>query len=252
MMRFYFGHHKCATLYLHQEVFGAICKHLGLTSAFVYSPEFFGNDFNAFSRDNHYSFISYINADWQFIEPLEMPFRAVHVIRDPRDVLVSAYFSHLHSHPTFGWPELVEFRKKLTNLSAKDGLLAEIEFIAELPTNGFNLSPFRNMLGWDYADKRILELRYEDMVSNPRSFFVNIGHHLELGISDEEFLEIVHANSFSKFSGRAVGEEDEKHHYRKGQPGDWRHHFDEDLTKAFKERFPRLLSTLGYESDDNW
>ncbi|MEX1061039.1 MAG: hypothetical protein WED13_08455, partial [Methyloceanibacter sp.] len=94
-------------------------------------PGQFGSRLDQFVRDNDYGFLSYINADRAFIKQLDMPFRAVHVIRDPRDVVVSAYFSHLHSHPTSGWPELIDFRGKLTSLSTKEGLLAEFEFITD-------------------------------------------------------------------------------------------------------------------------
>jgi hypothetical protein len=68
----------------------------------VFSPENFGSRLDQFVREKDFGFLSYINADRAFIEQLDMPFRA-------RDVVVSAYFSHLHSHSTSEWPELVYF-----------------------------------------------------------------------------------------------------------------------------------------------
>lgn len=272
MMRFYFGHHKCASTYLHSVVIRRVCKSIGLKRRTVSSPEQFGSRLNQDLRDNRCDFLCYINADRAFVEPLNIPFRAIHVIRDPRDVVISAYFSHLRSHSTSGWPELVEFRKRLAGLSPKEGLLAELEFITLLPTNGYNLRPFQCMMEWNYSDNRILELRYEDMVSDPNTFFTRLGHHLGLSggpvttyisevtsklsgshrkLKDSELLNLVARHSFVTLAGRARGHEDQTHHYRRGQPGDWRHYFDEDVTNEFKERFPGLLSRLGYETSDN-
>lgn len=266
-MKFYFGHHKCASTYLHRMILSKVCERVGLNRGMVYSPEQFSGDLDGFVRNSSYDFLCYTNADRKFVQQLQMPFRAVHVIRDPRDVLVSAYFSHLHGHPTKGWPELVEFRRKLQTLDAKEGLLAEIDFIASLPTNGYKLKPLRNMVKWDYSDARVLELRYEEMISDPTTFFTRMGRHLRISgsamavvvaaaghklwsaprrLSDAELLDIVEASPFSKLAQRAPKI------YRKGQPGDWRHHFDDDITKEFKKTFPGVVTTLGYESDDNW
>jgi len=268
-MRFYFGHHKCASTYLHRFILLQVCARLKLKRCVVSLPGQFGGDLNQFVRDHEYDLICYINADRSFIDGLDMRFAAVHVVRDPRDILVSAYFSHLHSHLTTAWPELFEFRKKLQTLSIKEGLLAELEFITDLPTNGYALRPFQNMMRWDYDDPRILELRFEDMVDSPVSFFRRFGRHLELinrqsflsrftrrrahhVLSESEFLDIVARNSFAKLAGRSRGKEEQTHHYRKGEPGDWRQYFDEDITREFKERFPGLLAKLGYEKSDDW
>lgn len=273
MMRFFFGHHRCASTYLDNVILRRVCKRMPLKRDVLFSPEQFDCRLDRFVRSNDFGFISYVNADRKFIDQLDMSFRGVHVIRDPRDVVVSAYFAHLHSHSTVGWPELVEFRKTLSRLNKKEGLLAELEFIADLPTNGYNLRPFRCMMEWSYSDHQILELKFEDMASDPHAFFMRIGRHLKLTgtpvsvftskvkskmwstprqLKDHELLDVVARNSFAKLAGRGLGNENSKHHYRKGEPGDWRRQFDEDITREFKQKFPGLLCRLGYESGDDW
>jgi hypothetical protein len=243
-----------------------VCERIPLRKAVVSSPEHFGGCLEQFVLNNDFDLVSYINADQASVSSLTMPFRAVHVVRDPRDVLVSAYFSHLHSHPTTRWPELVEFRSRLAGLNTKDGLLAELDFISELPTNGYNLRPFRSMMEWNYADSRILELKFEDMVTDPDSFFRRMACHLLLSgtplavyvsrikrklvgtprlLEDGEVLDIVGRRTFTKLSGQS-------HHYRKGEPGEWRDYFDKDIALEFERRFPGLLQQLGYESDTRW
>jgi hypothetical protein len=81
-------------------------------------------------------------------------FKGVHLIRDPRDIIVSGYFSHRNSHPeVFGglsWPEMVEHRKRLLELDKDAGIMAELEF-----SHTF----LDQMSSWDYHNPRILETR---------------------------------------------------------------------------------------------
>ncbi len=273
MMRFYFGHHKCATAYLEHSILRPVCRRMGLKRAQLFSPEQFSGRLDQYVRTNGLDLVSYINADQTFVDQLDMPFRAVPVIRDPRDIVVSAYFSHLHAHLLSDWAELPDFRKKLSSLSEKEGLLAELDFISDLTTNGRNLRPLQCMMDWNYDDPRILELRFEDMVSDPEVFFRRFGRQLRLSgnrassflsrlkrrmwgtpreLDDREFLGLVDENSFAKLAGRPRGVENRAHHYRKGQPGDWRNYFDDDITRAFKSRFPGLVSRLGYEANEGW
>ncbi|MBM3756137.1 MAG: sulfotransferase domain-containing protein [Acidobacteria bacterium] len=64
--------------------------------------------------------------------------------------------------------------------------------------------------------------------------------------------EVVSENDFASRTGRAPGEENTFSHRRKGQPGDWRNHFDLETGRAFEELFPRLLIDLGYEQSTGW
>jgi lipopolysaccharide transport system ATP-binding protein len=52
--------------------------------------------------------------------------------------------------------------------------------------------------------------------------------------------------------GRTRGQEDVRHHYRKGVAGDWRNYFTSRVTAEFKARYGDLLIRLGYESSLDW
>lgn len=64
--------------------------------------------------------LCYVNAEIGSVRPLR-DYRGFHVIRDPRDVGVSGYFSHLHSHPIGDWYELAEHRRELQSLPRHEG-----------------------------------------------------------------------------------------------------------------------------------
>jgi len=175
-----------------------------------------------------------------------LPFhRGFHVVRDPRDVVVSAYFSHKHSHRLGPWLTQ-EYRDRLVMLSEEEGILIEMERCSH---------QFQAMGGWDYANQAVLELRMEDMTSDPLREFGRA--FAFLGVLDSLTLPsltaILERHSFrAKTGGRDPGEEDVRSHYRKGVHGDWANHFTPGLVQQFKDRYNDLLLKLGYEQQADW
>jgi hypothetical protein len=231
-------------------------------------------------------FVSYISADINYVGKIEN-FRGVHVIRDPRDIVTSAYFSHLHSHSTEHWPELAEFRKVLQKLPKDEGFLENMKFTEVLRIDGWDVNLFSTLNEWDYSLSNVLEVKFEELIKNPYQVFLKIFDFW--GISEhssvtaksllKNYLRHKYSNApriktilgtaykipawwllyfiydyrFTKLAGgRSVGEENAKSHYRKGGAGDWVNHFNEQHKKYFKENYNDLLVKLGYEKDDNW
>ena len=281
----HFNHHKCGSTWV-MHVVSQVCEYLGLRHAHFHSPKMFNYDLPKTAMDTNLDFVSYTSAQIKYIENMEN-FLGFHVIRDPRDIMVSGYFSHRYSHPTEDWPELFEFRKTLVTLSRDEGLLANMEFTAKLKVDGYDLNLFDSMFNWNYSLPNILEVKFEDLVVNPYKNFFLIFDFLKI-LEDAEFrtlpifrhlvwhilqkvtqrtpwvwrsysiphwvlFSIVNKNEFSRLAGgRKEGQENMKSHYRKGIPGDWKNHFNEEHKKFFKENYNRLLVKLGYEKDDKW
>ena len=216
--------------------------------------------------------------------PPDRDFRGFHVIRDPRDVVVSAYHSHRASHPaTDEWRELNEIRERLNGMTLEAGLLWELEFLAPV---------FRQMQTWNYSSPHIREFRMEELIANP--FKLALESFEFLGLLDDEpagglrrltfaalsllnkptrpwgaagrrgpvrfakitaerLLGIVHAHDFKRLSdGRRQGEEDVTSHYRKGIAGDWQRAFTPPVKERFKELYGPLLDQLGYAARSDW
>ena len=232
-----------------------------------------------FIRDDKIQFLSYLNSDYKYVKQINIPYRGVQMIRDPRDIIVSSYFSHLHSHSTDGWPELEKHRKELKKLDEKEGLLATIEFMKKMPTNGYDLPIFDFMRNWNYQDENILHLRYEDFSKNSYKslskmlrwygLMPNLVELLKHRMNPEdtpyirgfkakrypkeELKKVIKEHSFKSVSGgRKPGQENTKSHYRKGVAGDWKNHFDKDITNEFKKTYGDIVSFLGYEKNENW
>jgi hypothetical protein len=270
----YFGHHKCASTWL-GDIVSDVCAVAGLRAASVHNPRGFSGDLAGFVENRGLDFLLYVNANLRYVSQLH-EYRGFHVIRDPRDIVVSSYFSHLHSHPTDDWPELVEHRRQLTEANQEQGILIVMDFLADV---------LDDIATWDYNDPRIIELKMEDVVRAPDSALGDV--FAGLGLADRAMgrtraslvsalaaakrrrrravpvrltrlpvavvEEAVRRHAFEKKAGgRRPGTEDVRSHYRKGVLGDWVNHFTPRHRRAFKERYGELLVRLGYETDLDW
>ncbi|WP_436516315.1 sulfotransferase domain-containing protein [Ekhidna sp. To15] len=222
------------------------------------------------------------NSSIAYLEQIDFN-RAFHVIRDPRDIVVSSYFSHLVSHKTDIWKDLLSHREQLKNLSKEEGLIFEIEDCRK--------QQFIDMANWNYNQPQILELKFEDFFADLDNQWRIILEHLGYNVKDGEaplirklishynrlvlkLNEKFHTKAYSLYfdnfifnsqvdqilkrknyferGGRKAGSEDISHHYRKGISGDWKNHFSEPIKECFKSNWGELLINLGYEEDMNW
>jgi hypothetical protein len=253
----YFGHHKAASRWF-RFVMGDACEQLGLRWVYVHHPRQFESDLKRFVEQKQVDFLIHANANIEHLTDMLGELRGFHVIRDPRDIAVSAYFSHLHSHTTNDFPRLIEHREKLRKATKREGLLLEFDFRRE---------EYQAMAGWNYSLPNVLELKMEEAAREPHQTFGRIFAFLGLvngqspiyenprlpKLTPDKMLEIVDRNDFAhKAGGRKPGEEDVQSHYRKGVPGDWKNHFTEEHKDYFKKNFNDLLVQLGYEKDGNW
>lgn len=176
--------------------------------------------------------------------------RGSHMVRDPRDIAVSAFHYHLWTkekwvhepHEAYGG---LSYQEYLKSLDPHDGLSAEIRRLGG--------TVFRLMSEWDYHRSEYLELRYEDVIVDEATWFDRLFRHY--GFNDPavaEALEIAERNSFGSATKRGLGEVTEGSHMRSGRPEQWREEFTDDHIALFKQRTGDLLIRLGYESDDRW
>ncbi|WP_155375167.1 sulfotransferase family protein [Catellatospora vulcania] len=284
MLRAFFGRHKTASTWarsiLHDAAHALGLKVLTLHVPAQWAGHATVGDYVRAQQPDLLVMTNVTQAQFDTLPPL----RGLNVIRDPRDIIVSGYFSHLHSHPEklMGntWTELVEHRRVLTESDTEAGLLAEIEF------SGLFLDPMRE---WTYANPGVLELRMEDMVADPLATWTSALTHLDLLAAPDALDRVRHAactwnladrratphatarvrrflprlplrrlpqayaaDALARFSferlsqGRRPGEEDVHSHYRRGVAGDWRNHLTEVHLKAIDARYGDIVQQLGY------
>lgn len=249
----YFGHHKCGTTWI-RGIFEDLLSRYCWNNAQVTKPSDFDYDLLNYVNNEHVDFLNYTNADHKYVEKLKN-YLGFHVVRDPRDVCVSAYYSHRNSHPIDNWPELAKHRNLLELLSKEDGLLKDMKFVKRY---------MEEIGSWNYSNPNILEIRFEELIENPQQSFKIILAFLGVNqripnkqkeqfniIKDLE--EVILKHSFINISGgRQRGNEDPKSHYRKGIAGDWKQHFAKIHRSYFKKHYNWVLLNSGYENNDSW
>lgn len=173
--------------------------------------------------------VSPIYINYQNFQEMPKPerYKAFFIWRDPRDVLVSWYFSTKISHPN---KHSDVHRDHLRSVSESDGLAYGIDL---LQSRGL----FDALSSWqDAEDPNVMVVRYEDLVGNDAAGeFRRLFDHLEIPFPSEILAQLLDSYSFKKLSGRKQGEEDKGSKFRKGIAGDWKNHFDEHLLKRFAE-----------------
>jgi hypothetical protein len=166
-------------------------------------------------------------------------YKAFFILRDPRDIVTSWYFSVKYSHQPTGL--VPRFRKDLSGLSLRDGLKYSIDTLWE---RGL----FRAQLSWVGATgARVMIFRYEDLARDRIGFLLGLLGFLGVPMGDYDFEILARTHSFeAKSGGRSVGQVDIKSHYRAGTAGDWRDYFDRKVTAHFRKTTGNLVERLGY------
>lgn len=165
--------------------------------------------------------------------------RLIHLVRDGRDVAVSAYF---------------HMKRVLSSSQA--------------PSTPPPLAPIEQLAGpllrkWhdycrpclDYAERSgslpTLLVRYEDLLAEPVPVLQRILRFLLAGEAEpglDAIEKCVNANTFQSLSGRPAGQERSDAFLRKGVAGDWRNHFPPHLLAGCEPAPLQLLQQLGYPS----
>lgn len=236
-------HHKTGTSWM-ASVFQGIARDLDV-KFFVFreshahlddpaaAPAIFFNDHSAFGER---------------IALLDRPdIRIIHLVRDPRDAIVSAMHYHTHSnepwlHKPYPRFDGQTYQEKLNSFDSYfDRCLFEMDNSAKHTIN--------DMLAWRYDRSNCFEVRYEDLIGDVEMVLWNRIVEF-LGFEADE-IEVCRKNfwHFSLFGGMA----DVKHpHLRNGKAAQWKDAFGRDLGNEFVRRFPDALQKLGYEDNHDW
>lgn len=169
--------------------------------------------------------------------------RVFFVMRDPRDLVISDYFSIKFSHGAN--PYIIKKRKELLAISEEEGIQERIE----------NFNTYLDCLAsWTKSkDPRVMLVKYEDLfVYKQEETFTKLFKHLEIPIDQTKLKSLLQKYTFKKISGREKGKEDTKSHYRSGTHGDWEKYFNQNHKDSFKNIAGQLIIDLGYEKDLNW
>ena len=247
-------HHKVGTAWF-KNIFGVISTYYGLpfntndTSLIPAGPSLFVDD--------------HAKMDWS---QFSRPYRGSHMIRDPRDMVVSGYHYHLWTEEKWATtpinalgPDMVDYWrllpvKQIENMSYKEylnslqhdeGIKAEIQRASS--------TDIRDMINWDYDNPNFFEFKYEKIMQEEQAVFEDLFSHL--GFSRQAVKKCVSLAlefSFQKQSGRKPGKVSNRSHLRSGKSEQWKNEFSPENRAYFKQLHGDDLIKLEYETSLHW
>lgn len=187
--------------------------------------------------------VSPLYVDFEGFASLPKParYRAFFVPRDPRDLVVSMYFSWRYSHPPMG--EIPRLRAELEGMDEQAGYRYTAETMAAA-------GEFDALASWAQAGERDPNVRifsYEELTGpQGATALQQLFAHLGIELPARTFAALVADHAFERVAGRPRGEEDPRAHNRAGVAGDWRRRFDAGTAAHVEQVTGGLAAALGY------
>lgn len=162
--------------------------------------------------------------------------RSVLLVRDPRDALVSEYFSFGGRHVSHRAPDknADSFRK---GLEATADLDLDEYVLQSAQYHLAKLKAYREALDFSTVMLR----RYEDIYFDKHGFLADIFSHFGIAIDPEIVRQVAAENDIRP------SEEDHSRHIRKGAPGDHREKLAENTIARLNGMFGDVCRSYGYE-----
>jgi len=236
-------HHKTGTVWM-DGVFKAIASDLGVRLVNHKADAgrldvLLREPFILFSDDSDFRDIPHV------LEREDV--RILHLIRDPRDILISAM--HYHRRAREGW--LHEPAPRYLGMTYQQALRGQRsrfqQFVFEMENS--TACTLQDIRAWRYDRPNCHEARYEDLREDfSTAYWRSIMAFLGLDAAEQDLA----ARRFWQNSLFGALPRLGNRHVRSGTVGQWRREFTVRLGYAFSERFPGLLQELKYEADPRW
>ncbi len=182
--------------------------------------------------------------------------RGLHMIRDPRDVLISGMRYHQIA-PEAGEKSLHVPRPDLSGKTYQ-------QHLNELPTlhdkmlfemENMHLRTLTQMTDWRYDRPNIREVKYETLMKDhDRTMFGDVLDFLGFaGAEKETMLQIYWDNSlFGGFKKKDDRPRRISLHIQSGEAAQWLSKLPRSVAEVYADRHGQALIDLGYETDFNW
>ena len=161
----------------------------------------------------------------------------IFLVRDPRDILVSMYYSFGFSHGFSQNKEITDYQVK--RRQTIQGMTIDEYAIYAAPGLKEKFAVISS-LGRDARDKVLL--KYEEMIDRFDDFYERLSDFVELneGVRDKIFEQT-----------RPRDREEPLHHKRKGKPGDYKVKLKEETLHQINAILKETLTDFGYGLEDN-
>jgi hypothetical protein len=219
-------HHKCATVFV-----GTYLKKFCELNAF----DIFHSHHGDAKPQDDIPISFFTNAAFNHSITSE----CLHIIRNPLDIIVSAYYSHRLTHPLYDWSLLESQRKILQQCDKDAGFYLTLSFLELSEFYPKTPGPLHGLRHWDFDHPNIQTVRMEDLIANVD---LALGQFLRSKFGDSIAIPDKSEFTFEHMTGgRHAGEIDDSSHYREGQPGTWRRELPKPIVAYVRAHFADLL-----------
>jgi hypothetical protein len=165
-------------------------------------------------------------------------YKIILVTRDPRDILVSNYYSAAHSHipPSKEGNKYDDFM--LRRVAAQGSSIDEF-VIMESDHVYDTFFAYQTLLLDKYDNTYVT--KYEEMISNFEDWLTRLLDYCELNLSNEFIQALVEQNESIK-----PKEENVEKHIRKGMAGDYKEKLQPTTVEVLNEKFAPILARYSY------
>jgi len=228
------GLHKSATMFLY-KFFSDLCSRIDIPLYSIHTGELPDESTN-------HSFVlcpirSFETANFSF--PILDNTRHLFQLRDPRDVLVSEYYSIGWRHSVEGWPqEDLDRRELIRTLSIDEYVLREPE-ISKYPL----LDRFAPLMRLELGSYDVI--KYETMVTDFPKWLVSCLRAVDIDPTSEANSKFV-ASLANRYRDEFRAEDSESAHKRNVTPGDHCNKLEPETIEVLNERFAAVLNKFGY------
>lgn len=173
-------------------------------------------------------------------KPFDFPgrekFKHIFFFRDPRDVLVSMFYSYAYTHP-----EPIHTQARKIFLERRERTIEKgIDWFV-LETTTENLLP--RFLGYgeilQNAENPLI-LKYDEFSAETETFLKKIANYLDIELSDESLTKL------TKFASPVRDGAPELEHKRSGRSGQWKHELKPETADKLNELFAPVLGKWGF------
>jgi Sulfotransferase domain len=236
---FVFALHKSGSV-MQDKIITEICACVGIPAISVsvaafnqgIREEFLTRDICQIFAKNGYCFYGFRTLPFYFDGFDFTKFKKILLIRDPRDILVSHYFSIQKSHglpPGELGEALLKKRHKLMAMDINDYALEQAPMFQKIIQRYTMIE-----------DEKFKLFRYEDVIFNKQQWVSEILRFLNFEIEESQAYEI------AKKQDIFPQEENEKSHIRKVTPGDHQEKLKTSTIKSLNETFEDILLKYNY------
>ena len=168
-------------------------------------------------------------------------YRTVLVTRDPRDILVSSYYSIAFSHvepdkDSGKSDEFARIREQARSVEVDEHVIQESEGLLDI------FRRYDDLLLKPVPDVHVTS--YEEMVADFPRWLDRLTAYCEFPLGESLRGELIEENERKK-----PREENVNRHMRKGEPGNFRQKLKPETVEILNEKFKPLLERFGFDRD---